>query len=583
MHMLRASAGSFTSIVAIVLVASTGAQGPVIHADAGTPGPSAQQPARPATDVVPPPAGTATVRGHVVAADTGQPLRKTQVRLTSTDAGPGGPRENRLATTDADGTFEFTNLSGGRYMLTASKGSYVSLSYGQSRPDDPMKPLPVGNGQTVERVDFSLPRGGILTGRVVDEYGEPMSNLQVAAVSWQTFNGQRRLVPSGRFGSTDDLGEFRLFGVPPGQYLIEATWRSLNPVAVPGVPGARADDRTGYAPTLFPGVTDANRAQRFTIGAGDTISDLTFAMLPIKTTNVSGTVANSQGRPMQGMLMVVPESGGGYNSTGASIRPDGSFTIAGLAPGDYTLRAQPPGGFGPNAEIATTKITANGEDITDLRLVAAKPSLMSGRVVIDPSATASAPPIMLTATPVDGIMMPMGGPPARVNDDGTFELSVRPGRTRIGLMNVGMGWVIRAVRLAGTDVIDSGVDVEPNENITRLEVELTNRITTVSGLVTNARGEPAKSYSVIVFSQDRERWTGSSRYQGGGRPDQDGRFKVTGLPQGSYYIVALERIEPGQAQDPDFLERVVPKATAFALNEGETRVVDLRLTLASDP
>src|SRR5262249_44619144 len=88
-------------------------------------------PARPRDADGAPARGTATIRGHVAAADTGLPLRKAQVRLTSIENAPGPPRENRLATTDADGRYEFTSLLAGRYSLTASKGSYVGLSYGQ--------------------------------------------------------------------------------------------------------------------------------------------------------------------------------------------------------------------------------------------------------------------------------------------------------------------------------------------------------------------------------------------------------------------------------------------------------------------
>ena len=65
--------------------------------------------------------------------------------------------------------------------------------------------------------------------------------------------------------------------------------------------------------------------------------------------------------------------------------------------------------------------------------------------------------------------------------------------------------------------------------------------------------------------------------QSTGRPDQDGRFKITGLPAGDYYIVAVDGIEPGQSADPDFLESMRSAATPFSLREGETRTVDLPL------
>ena len=93
------------------------------------------------------------IRGHVVAADTGQPLRKAQVRISSPDF-----RENRMTTTDADGRYEFKELPAGRYNVQASKGSYVQLQYGQLRPFEPGKPLEILEAQTVEKVDFALPQ-----------------------------------------------------------------------------------------------------------------------------------------------------------------------------------------------------------------------------------------------------------------------------------------------------------------------------------------------------------------------------------------------------------------------------------------
>ena len=84
---------------------------------------------------------------------------------------------------------------------------------------------------------------------------------------YRTMNGQRQLVPGGRTVSTDDLGEFRLFGVTPGQYYVQATWRRMGP----GDP--TAPDRTGYPTTFFPGTLEIGEAQRVTVGVGETVRD----------------------------------------------------------------------------------------------------------------------------------------------------------------------------------------------------------------------------------------------------------------------------------------------------------------------
>jgi len=172
-------------------------------------------------------------------------------------------------------------------------------------------------------------------------------------------------------------------------------------------------------------------------------------------------------------------------------------------------------------------------------------------------------------------------PPARLADDLSFEIKSTPGRMRL-MLGAGFGpategWSIRSVRVNGLDLTDAGIEFKPNEDISGVEVELTNKVTTIAGTVKSSRGELSTEYTAIVFAQDKEKWTGNSRYQSAGRPDQDGRFKITGLPPGEYYVVAVDRLEPGQTSDPDFLERVRNRAVSLSLREGETRTVDLSL------
>jgi len=541
-----------------------------------TPGVPPQQPGRPAQPgaaAAEQPPGTAVLRGFVVAADTGQPLRKAQVRITQADvpAGPNVQRDSRLTTTDPRGLFEFRELRAGRYTLLAAKGSYVSMQYGQTRPNEPGKPIEILDGQTIERVGFNLPPGGVITGRILDEYGEPLSDVTVTPQRYQYVQGQRRLVPAGRVGQTDDLGDFRIFGVPPGQYYLQATYRNFA--------FGTSEDRVGYAPVYFPGTTEMNMAQRLTIGVGTQVSNVVMTMRPVKTARVSGTVVDSHGRPMMGMLLFMQASGFMVVNMAAPIRPDGTFSMSGLAPGEYILRAQQNGRPPTETEVAFTRITIGTEDVDGLQLAASPPSVARGRVIVDPAAAASLPSrLMISATPVQ--LMFIFGPmmPATVADDMSFELRSTPGRYRATLAPTGPGWAVRSVRLNGTDVTDAGFEIKAGEELTGLEVEITNRLTTITGVVTNARGEALKDYTTIVFAQEPARWPIAGRYQSLGRPDQDGRYKVTGLAPGEYYIIALERVDTGDVNDPEFLERIKTKASTLTINEGETKQIDLRIS-----
>src|SRR5206468_668697 len=118
------------------------------------------------------------------------------------------------------------------------------------------KPLQLGDNQVADKVDFSLPRGGIITGRILDEFGEPQPEVQIAAMR-RTYGagGRRQLTPAGRFATTNDLGEYRIYGLAPGQYFLSATLRSFSPF------NTSSDDRSGYAPTYYPGTANMAEAQ----------------------------------------------------------------------------------------------------------------------------------------------------------------------------------------------------------------------------------------------------------------------------------------------------------------------------------
>ena len=515
--------------------------------------------------------GTATLHGRVFAVDSGQPLRKVQVRITSADPGVAGqPPENRLATTDADGRYVFKELPAGRYTLNASKSGYLSLAYGQRRPAEPGKSLDILDGQTVEKVDFSLPRGGVIAGRILDEFGDPVSDVQVSVIRYQYAAGGRRLVTAGRTGMTNDMGEFRVFALPAGDYYVSALLRNTTT--------GDTDDRSGYAPTYYPGTADITTAQRLTIGLGQTISDITLPLMAVRAARVSGMAIDSEGRPMPGSVLVVQRLSialRGINATG-QVRPDGSFTIDGVAPGDYTLHLT-----NGAEESAAADVTVGGNDVTDVRLTPMKPSTATGRLIMDPVVAQSLRPstlrVVAQPAPVGGVLMgtmPDSGP---INDDLTFQVKARPGLTRFAVTGQPAGWMVKSVRYRGVDVTDDGIDVKPNEDIGDIEVELTNHVTDVSGGVTNRRSEMVNDCWVVLFARDRDRWK-SGRYVRGVRPGQDGRFKANGLPAGEYFAVAVEFLEVGEWNDPEFLDGVQTRATRFSLGEGENKILDLKLT-----
>src|SRR5262245_56712295 len=167
------------------------------------------------------PAPTGRITGRVVAADTGRPIRRARVLVTAGQIGARG------ALTDDDGVFELTDLPAGRYTLTASKTVFVALSYGQRRPFQAGTPLQLADGQQMKGLDFRLPRGSVIGGRVSDETGEPMPGVSVRVMRYQYAQGERQLTPAGT-AQTDDRGAFRVWGLNPGDYYVMAVVQNFD-------------------------------------------------------------------------------------------------------------------------------------------------------------------------------------------------------------------------------------------------------------------------------------------------------------------------------------------------------------------
>jgi hypothetical protein len=430
----------------------------------------------------------------------------------------------------------------------------------------------------VEKVDFTLPRGAIITGHVLDELGDPAEDVSVAVMRSLVVAGRRRLVSAGRNSMTNDNGEFRLFGLAPGTYYVSATLRSGIAANV------ESDDHSGYAPTYYPSTASAGEAQRLTLGVGQTLNDIDVTLVSARVARINGTAVDSQGRSLAGAMVIVTQrnSGtlGGIMNFAAIIRPDGGFSASGLPPGDYSLTVNIQARPGEVPESATTQITLAGRDVDGVQLVGVKPSTLTGRIVLtDPSAaqTLQTDRLRLAAPPKNPDEGPNAGGSGRVNDDLTFEIKTPPGLRIVTTASPTPGWTTKAVRVNGIDVTEAGIEVRPNEDLGGIEIELTNRLTNLSGVVTNGRGDTVADYTAVVFPQDRERWVGSARSLRSARPDQDGRFKIAGLPAGDYYAIAVDSIEPGDASDPDYLDRVMNHATRFSLGEAETKTLDLKL------
>ena len=533
--------------------------------------------------------GHAVIRGRVLASDGGQPLRRATVRISAPEL-----RVARSALTDADGRYDFRDLPAGRYSINASKPTFVNWSYGQTLPNGPGKPIALSDNQTADNVDVRLLRGAVITGRIVDEFGEPVPNAAVTALRRQFQQGQTRLFPSGERAQANDIGEYRIFGLAPGQYYVSSTVQALTLAMPVGNSVEVSGQNSGYAPTFYPGTSDAASAQKVTVGAAQTLSGIDIALTPTRLATITGTAVDSDGRPMAGSVFALPRGNGaapGVGGVGGPLREDGTFTIPNVPPGEYVLRANAArngvvNGPGP-PQFSVAVVNVTGDDVSGVRLAPVPLVTISGQISFDDQGAArSLNPatirVVAQAVNVDdfaAIGVGAGGPARPVKDDFSFELKTAPGR--IGLVAIvqpagpANTWRLNSIRVNGADVTD-GFEVG-SQPVSGIEIEMTNRLQQIAGTVTDARGEAVKDYMVALFSQDRAKWKTTNRYFALGRPGVDGGFKVATLPPGDYYAVALDAIDVSGWQDPDLLEAWSRVAAAFTLTPGDTRALTLRL------
>ena len=593
--------------VSTLLAAAASAQAQVVSQQVIVSGPGEGGPMQMLPPGRQPKTGTSILRGRVVSADTGSTVRRAQVRISGPDIGSKG------ALTDANGRYEFKDLPAGRFNLSVIKSGFVTMQYGQRRPFEPGRPIDLSDGQLLEKVDVALPRGSVLAGRVVDEFGEPVADASVIAMRMQFANGRRRLVNVGRNAQTNDLGQYRLYGLAPGEYYVSATLRTVDTMVMDIIGGqggpTGSNPNTGYAPTYYPGTPSPSEAQRVSVGVGQELASVDIGLQPVRLARITGTAMSSDGKALGGaMVMLMPSSRdammfmpGGTSRTNAS----GQFTLNGIAPGDYTLQLRSMGAImsevagatamvfsvktddtpsppsTQEAEFASLPVSVSGEDITGLIVTTTHGGRGAGKVIFDGGAMPDGTTgmrVMATSADMDGGPA-LGGLPAAVKDNGTFEINGMIGMRLMRVMNAPKGWYLHGVRYDGADVTDTGVEFKAGEDISGIEIHLTQQTTTVTGSVTDDKGEAAKDYTVVVFSTDQQKWAlTNNRWMSSARPDQSGQFRVSNLPAGSYYAIAVEYVAQGEWSDPDWLQRAREKATEFMLSEGGTKAVELKIS-----
>jgi hypothetical protein len=512
--------------------------------------------------------GTAVVRGHIVAADTGKPLRRARVSFASPQLG-GRPR---TVSTSADGQYEIRELSAGRYTVSVDRSGYLTMRYGQRRPLEAARPLQIVDGQTVEHVDFALPRTGSISGQLTDEVSDSVGGALVFALRSEYWLGQRQLVPVGPPARTDDSGRFRIANIAPGNYFLRAVSRETWTVTRAG-----RRDVMSFLSTYYPGTPNVTAAQSIAVGVGQQARNADFQLTPGRTVTLSGTAVDSHGRPLTNVLVgqeVIGPSGGTVGMAGSGpVAADGTFTIRDVTPGQYRLMAAGSG------EIAMLPMMVTA-DLENIALVASPGWSASGSIVTE---TGTPPPIQparvrINPNTSNAFRIRMQAEPefrSLINDDWTFSLSGIVGRAHL-VVTLPDGWVVNSIFHNGRDVAESSLEVSPNETLKDLLVIISDHPSVLSGQVSNGQGAPSDG-TVIVFSTNADRWVQDSRFVRAVRANEDGQFQISGLLAGEYFAAAVDYVQDGLWNDPEYLDTIRRRAQRVTVGESNSSTLALRL------
>ncbi|HEX6463566.1 MAG TPA: carboxypeptidase-like regulatory domain-containing protein [Vicinamibacterales bacterium] len=341
----------------------------------------------------------------------------------------------------------------------------------------------------------------------------------------------------------------------------------------------------GYVPTYFPGVPNAGEARRVSVGIGQQVYGIDLSLIAGRTARVSGRAIDSAGGPFKDVSLSQEIRGLDFASfhggPSAKVAGDGSFVIPDVPPGDYTLTAARMDIQGI-PEVAQTDVVVDGTDVENVTLIGSAGGSVSGHVVAEEDGI-DLPSVRITIGPVIrgqrsptvlGAFRNVGI--ATVKQDGSFAVAHVFGRSRFQI-DVPSRWRVKSVTHDGRDITDGDFELASAEKWEDIEIRVTKRSATIGGDIVDEQNRPVTSGTVILFALDSQRWFDGSRYVRASRPNQQGQWHVNGLPAGDYLAAAVDYVENGEWNDPEYLAGLRDLATKVSVADGGSGAARLKI------
>ena len=495
--------------------------------------------------------GTATLGGRVVAADSREPLRNARVALAGVSSVP-------PVFTGDDGRFVFARLPPGRYIVSARKAGYAATTFGQRQPDLPPAPIDLEAGGVFQDAELRMPRSAAISGRLVDEFGDPLELTTVTASRVVRRAGFVAGV-SAATAVTDDLGEYRLGGLPAGTYIVTASMPRRGPT---------------QTRVYYPGVAARTLAQAIPLQAGEERSATDFTVSPPRHAKLTITFTDARGEPANAVAMIANVSQL-LGDASVPVTPIvGSVVTPALEPGEWSIFARSPEGgvafarvsIGSDDAAITMRLTAGGR-VTG-RLVGERGSLPPDAAFLVEASEAA---------PSPGVTLPPAGTSARVSGSNAFELTELLGPRQLRARPaVAAGWFVTAIRHDGRNLLDETIDFKGGETLADVQIVMSDRVGALTGSAVDAQGTRLSDYFVLVFPEETDSQARLGRLANAGRSNHKGDFTIENLPPGAYLAIAVDDVESVMPPTLENLTRFRAQATRVAIEAGRTTTARLK-------
>jgi hypothetical protein len=476
--------------------------------------------------------------------------------------------------TSGEGVFTFERIEPGSYRLIGDGEGFVQSEYGAKGAFQRGITVRLLPGHTIANLEFRLIPTGVISGRVTDEKGKPMPNVEVNVLRPFYGTGRRMLAPAG-MDRTDDLGEYRAFRLPPGRYYLAATLRpwlgGVNQLAPSG------QKKEEYVTLFYPGIHDVRAAQPVYVAPGQEVSGMDFRLMKEPVVRVRGRVTKPADVGVVTLWLTPEWLAGMPGQTRTQASRDGQFVFPNVLGGRYSIIAA--GLAGQGRVSGKQVIEAGNEDLDDVVVSVGRGVEVRGVVRSEgerslPNAVERV--ILVPAETTGLVFAPVS--PANVSKDGSFTLAnVGTDRYAVELNPLPDGYYLKSVRAGDSDLLVEGIDGGASWlPAATLDILLSAKAARLEGVVRTEKGRPVAGATVVMIPESAEKRL-YLRFCRTASADQDGFFAVSNVEPGEYTAYAWTGVETGIWMDPEFMKEYAGKGENLTISEGGKENVQLTL------